>query len=37
MLFDVEIGGQMRKVLGHFGRNGFWYTLDRGNGSFING
>ena len=37
LLFDVEIGGQMRKVLGHFGRNGFWYTLDRGNGSFING
>src|SRR5258708_12853761 len=27
----------MRKVLGHFGRNGFYYSLDRNNGSFVRG
>jgi alcohol dehydrogenase (cytochrome c) len=35
MLYDTVIGGQSRKVVGHFGRNGFFYTLDRTNGSFI--
>ena len=25
----------MRKVVGHFGRNGFFYSLDRTNGRFI--
>jgi len=35
MLYDVSINGEPRKVLGHFGRNGFYYTLDRTNGSFI--
>ena len=35
MLYDVTINGEPRKVLGHFGRNGFYYTLDRTNGSFI--
>jgi len=29
--------GENRKVVGHFGRNGFFYTLDRANGSFIKG
>ena len=37
MLYDVNIGGEPRKVIGHFGRNGFFYTLDRANGSFIKG
>ena len=35
MLYDVLIGGQMRKVVGHYGRNGFFYTLDRTTGKFI--
>jgi alcohol dehydrogenase (cytochrome c) len=35
MIYDITINGESRKVLGHFGRNGFFYTLDRTNGSFI--
>ncbi len=35
MLYDTTINGEMRKVVGHFGRNGFFYSLDRSNGSFI--
>ena len=35
MLVDVEIGGEMRKTVNHFGRNGFFYQLDRTNGNFI--
>src|SRR5499427_1989828 len=37
MLYDININGEPRKVIGHFGRNGFFYTLDRANGSFIKG
>ncbi len=37
MLYDLNINGEPRKVLGHFGRNGFFYTLDRANGSFVKG
>jgi alcohol dehydrogenase (cytochrome c) len=37
MLYDTMIGGQMRKVVSHFGRNGFFYSLDRTNGRFIKG
>jgi alcohol dehydrogenase (cytochrome c) len=37
MLYDVPINGEMRHVVGHFARNGFFYALDRGNGSFIKG
>ena len=37
MLYDVNINGEMRKVLGHFARDGFYYTLDRANGSFVKG
>ena len=37
MLYDVSINGETRKVVSHFGRNGFYYSLDRGNGSFIKG
>ena len=35
MLHDLTIGGQRRRVVTHFGRNGFFYTLDRTNGKFI--
>ena len=35
MLYDLNIGGQPRKVVGHYARNGFFYTLDRTNGRFI--
>lgn len=35
MLYDTTIGGQTRKVVSHFGRNGFFYSLDRTNGRFI--
>src|SRR5437016_9190191 len=35
MLYDLPINGQTRKVVGHFARNGFFYTLDRTNGRFI--
>jgi alcohol dehydrogenase (cytochrome c) len=37
MLYDANVNGEFRKVVGHFGRNGFYYTLDRANGSFIRG
>jgi alcohol dehydrogenase (cytochrome c) len=35
LLIDREINGDQRKVVVHFGRNGFFYRLDRTNGSFI--
>jgi alcohol dehydrogenase (cytochrome c) len=35
MLYDLAIGGTMRKVVGHFARNGFFYSLDRTSGRFI--
>jgi alcohol dehydrogenase (cytochrome c) len=34
-LIDTKINGEDRKILAHFGRNGFYYTLDRANGQFI--
>ena len=37
LLYDTVINGEKRKAVGHFGRNGFFYTLDRANGSFIQG
>jgi len=37
MLYDITIGGQRRKVVSHFARNGFFYSLDRTNGRFIKG
>ena len=37
MLYDLEIDGELRQVVSHFGRNGFYYTLDRTDGSFIRG
>ena len=36
-LVNVKVNGEDRKVLAHFGRNGIFYTLDRTNGSFIQG
>jgi len=35
MLYDIEIDGRLRKSVAHFGRNGFFYTLDRTTGAFI--
>jgi alcohol dehydrogenase (cytochrome c) len=37
MLYDTTINGQVRKVVSHFARNGFFYSLDRTNGKFIKG
>ena len=36
-LYDIEIGGEMRKVISQTNRNGFHYMLDRTNGQFIKG
>src|SRR5258708_13742112 len=35
MLYDTTINGEKRKVVGHYGRNGFFYSIDRTNGRFI--
>jgi alcohol dehydrogenase (cytochrome c) len=35
-LIDTKIEGENRKIIAHFGRNGFFYTLDRTNGQYIN-
>jgi alcohol dehydrogenase (cytochrome c) len=37
MLYDATIDGVPRKVVSHFGRNGFFYSLDRTTGKFIKG
>jgi len=34
-LYDIEVDGQTRKVVGNFSRNGFFYSLDRATGEFI--
>ena len=34
-LIDTKVNGEDRKIVAHFGRNGFFYTLDRTNGQFI--
>ena len=36
-LIDTKVNGEDRKIVAHFGRNGFFYTLDRNNGQFIDG
>ncbi len=36
MLIDAPFNGQDRKMVAHFGRNGFFYQLDRTNGQFLN-
>ena len=33
MLYDTTLNGRSRKVVSHFGRNGFFYSLDRTNGN----
>jgi alcohol dehydrogenase (cytochrome c) len=35
MLIDAPFNGTNRKMVTHFGRNGYYYYLDRTNGSFI--
>ena len=35
ILADIELGGEMRKVLVHFDRNGFAYTMDRVTGELL--
>lgn len=35
MLYDIEVNGQMRKVMANFSRNGYYYTLDRATGEFL--
>ena len=37
MLYDTVIDGRERQVVAHYGRNGFFYSLDRTDGSFIKG
>lgn len=34
-LIDAKVEGEDRKIIAHFGRNGFFYTLDRTNGQYI--
>ncbi len=34
-LINTKVNGENRKIVAHFGRNGFFYTLDRTNGQFI--
>jgi alcohol dehydrogenase (cytochrome c) len=34
-LINTKVNGEDRKIIAHFGRNGFFYTLDRTNGQFI--
>ncbi|MEQ1857852.1 MAG: PQQ-binding-like beta-propeller repeat protein [Longimicrobiales bacterium] len=36
LLYDAMIDGENRTVVGHYGRNGYYYQLDRTTGSFIN-
>ena len=35
-LYNATIDGQDRSIVGHFGRNGFFYQLDRVTGEFLN-
>jgi alcohol dehydrogenase (cytochrome c) len=35
ILYDTVIDRRPRKVVGHFARNGFFYSIDRTNGRFI--
>jgi alcohol dehydrogenase (cytochrome c) len=35
MLYDTTIDGVKRKVVGHYARNGFFYSIDRTTGKFI--
>ncbi len=35
LLYDANVNGQQRSVVGHFARNGYYYQLDRTTGEFI--
>lgn len=35
LLLTREVDGQERKVVGHFGRNGYFYEIDRTDGTFL--
>ena len=35
LLIDATFNGQARKLVSHFGRNGFFYQFDRTNGTFL--
>ena len=35
LLYDLEVKGEKRKVIGQFTRGGFYYTIDRTNGQFL--
>src|SRR5690606_37653897 len=37
ILADIEIDGQLRKVIMQAPKNGYFYTLDRETGEFISG
>ena len=37
MLYNTEVDGEERNVVAHFGRNGFFYSIDRDTGAFIKG
>jgi alcohol dehydrogenase (cytochrome c) len=37
LLYDVTFNGETRKIVGHFGRNGFYYSNDRNSGEFLAG
>lgn len=34
-LINTKIDGEDRRIVAHFGRNGFFYTIDRTNGQYI--
>ncbi|MCW5697017.1 MAG: hypothetical protein KIS96_09845 [Bauldia sp.] len=36
-LIDAEVDGEMRQMVVHFARNGYYYRLDRTDGTFIGG
>jgi alcohol dehydrogenase (cytochrome c) len=36
MLIDATVNGQPRKLVSHYARNGYFYNLDRTNGTFVN-
>jgi len=36
MVYDIELDGESRHVVGHFGRNGFYYNWDAYTGEFLN-
>lgn len=37
LLIDIDVGGRMRKLVTHVGRNGFFYGFDRTSGAFLYG